>query len=296
MDLAMNGMVSLLPKLGELLNKEYKLQKSAEQDVVYLQTELQHMYANLNKVASVPRDELDEQDRLWAGEVRDISHDIEDLVENFLVSAAQGAVPPPDAGCFKVLTARLAILFRMVRARREVSTAIEGIKGKVHEVASRDERYRGRGGDGVHVPATGATWSPSTSTTIDPLLSILYEKHTLVGMDGARDGIINKLREANDVSKQLPKILSIVGFGGLGKTTLAKAVYDELHKGFDCAAFVPVSRNPDVKKVFKKLIYELDNQQYNSMNLSDLDESQLINQLRQSLGTKRYVHSTCCHT
>jgi hypothetical protein len=40
MDLAMNGMVSLLPKLGELLKEEYKLQKSAEQDVVYLQTEL----------------------------------------------------------------------------------------------------------------------------------------------------------------------------------------------------------------------------------------------------------------
>jgi hypothetical protein len=296
MDLAMNGMVSLLPKLGELLKDEYKLQKSAEQDVIYLQTELQHMYASLNKVASVPRDEVDEQDRLWAGEVREVSHDIEDLVENFLVSA-RGAVPPPDAGCFKVLRARLAILFKMARARREVASAMDGIKGKVHEVANRDERYRRRGGDAVHVPAAVATWSPGTSTTIiDPLLSILYEKHTLIGMDDARDRIINKLCEADHVSKQLPKILSIVGFGGLGKTTLAKAVYDELHKGFDCAAFVPVSRNPDVKKVFKKLLYELDNQLYNSLNLSDLDESQLIQQLRRSLGTKRYVHTQSSYT
>jgi ABC-type glutathione transport system ATPase component len=94
----------------------------------------------------------------------------------------------------------------------------------------------------------------------------------------------------------LPKILSIVGFGGLGKTTLAKAVYDKLHKGFDCTAFVPVSRNPDVKKVFKKLLYELDNQMYNSLNLSDLDESQLIQQLRRSLGTKRYVHTQSSYT
>jgi disease resistance protein RPM1 len=161
-------MVSLLPKLGELLKEEYKLQKSATQDVTYLQTELQRIHASLNKVASVPRDELDEEDRLWAGEVREVSHDIEDLVENFLVSAAQGAMPPPDAGCFKVLTARLAILFRMARARREVATAMEDIKGKVQEVASRDDRYRRRGGDAVHVPATGATWSPDTSTTIDP--------------------------------------------------------------------------------------------------------------------------------
>ncbi|KAK1642720.1 hypothetical protein QYE76_060525 [Lolium multiflorum] len=285
MDLAMNGMVSLLSKLGELLKEEYKLQKSAGRDVVYLQTELQHMHARLNKVASVPRDELDEEDRLWAGEVREVSHDIEDLVENFLVSA-QGAVRLlDDAGRLKSLAVRMAILYKMARARRKVVAAMEKIKGKVHEVASRDDRYRRRGGDGVHVPAT---WSPGASTTIDPLLSILYEKHTLVGMDDARDGIISKLREADHVAKQLPKILSIVGFGGLGKTTLAKAVYDELHKGFDCAAFVPVSRNPDVKKVFKKLLYEIDNQMCNSLNLSDLDESQLIKQLRKSLGTKRY--------
>jgi disease resistance protein RPM1 len=209
------------------------------------------------------------------------------------MSAAQAAVPPPNAGSFKVLSVRVAILYKMARARRELAAAMEGIKGKVHEVASRDGRYRGRGGDGVHVPATGATWSPGTSTTIDPLLSILYEKHTLVGMDDARDGIINKLREADHMSKQLPKILSIVGFGGLGKTTLAKTVYDELHKEFDCAAFVAVSRNPDVKKVFKNLLYELDNEKFNSMNLSDLEERQLIHQLRQSLGTKRYVRSAC---
>ncbi|CAM0877583.1 unnamed protein product [Alopecurus aequalis] len=254
MDLSMGGMVSLLPKLGELLNQEYKLQKSAEKDVIYLQTELQHMLASLNKAALVPRDELDEQDRLWAGEVRE------------------------------VLTARLAILFKMAKARRDVAAAMEAIKGKVHEVASRDDRYRRRGEDGVHVPAAGSTWSPGTITTIDPLLSVLYEKHTLVGMDDARDGIINKLREADHV----PKILSIVGFGGLGKTTLAKAVYDELHKGFDCAAFVPMSRNPDVKNFFKKLLYEVDKETYNRLNLSDLDERQLIDQLRQSLGTKRY--------
>jgi hypothetical protein len=29
------------------------------------------------------------------------------------------------------------------------------------------------------------------------------------------------------------------------------------------------------------------------MNLSDLEERQLIHQLRQSLGTKRYVRSAC---
>ena len=45
------------------------------------------MHAALCKVAEVPRDQLDEQVRLWAGEVRELSFDMEDVVGKFLVRA-----------------------------------------------------------------------------------------------------------------------------------------------------------------------------------------------------------------
>ena len=52
-------------------------------------------------------------------------------------------------------------------------------------------------------------------------------KKSLVGIENARDELTEKLCLDDDVSKQL-KILSIVGFGGLGKITLAKAIYDKV--------------------------------------------------------------------
>ena len=87
------------------------------------------------------------------------------------------------------------------------------------------------------------------------------------------------------------RTITIYGFGGLGKTTLVKAVYDRIKVQFDCTAFVSVSRNPDIIKIFKKMLYELDKGKYANINEVGRDEVQLIDELRRFLEGKRYVSS-----
>ncbi|CAL5003760.1 unnamed protein product [Urochloa decumbens] len=81
------------------------------------------------------------------------------------------------------------------------------------------------------------------------------------------------------------KVLSIVGCGGLGKTILADQVYQSVKSQFSCAAFVTVSRNPDVKKIFRDIAKEVGIHE----NLSDHDLKQLIDELRKHLQEKRYL-------
>jgi len=121
--------------------------------------------------------------------------------------------------------------------------------------------------------------------SVDPRITSLYtETADLVGIDEAREELITRLTKGHDMSTQ-QRIVSIVGFGGLGKTTLAKAVYEKLKGKFDCNAFVPVGRNPDLKKVFKDISIDLNSY----VNLEILDERQLINKLREFLENKRYL-------
>jgi len=94
------------------------------------------------------------------------------------------------------------------------------------------------------------------------------------------------LSEDEEGSQKNIKIVSIVGFGGLGKTTLAKALYDKVSKKYKCRDFVPVGQNQGVKKVLSDILFELDKELYKAAER--LDERQLINQLQEVLAGNRY--------
>ncbi|CAL5003762.1 unnamed protein product [Urochloa decumbens] len=112
-----------------------------------------------------------------------------------------------------------------------------------------------------------------------------HDRDELVGIDDPMKHIIEWLTMENKASSAEPKVLSIVGCGGLGKTTLANQVFKNVKSQFSCAAFVSVSRNPDIKKVLRDIAEEIgitDNILYH-------DEKKLVDKLRELLQDKRYL-------
>jgi hypothetical protein len=112
----------------------------------------------------------------------------------------------------------------------------------------------------------------------------------LVGIDNASDEVINMLSPTGNDEKL--KIISIVGFGGMGKTTLAKFVHDKLMKGknFQCGAFVSVGQNPEpLEGVLMNMISRLSNKLYKAVLSSPMDRPLLIHKLRHFLQDKRYA-------
>ena len=79
-----------------------------------------------------------------------------------------------------------------------------------------------------------------------------------------------------------------MGFGGLGKTTLANAIYRKLEGQFQCQAFVSVSQKPNIRKILRNMLSQAGYMVLDQTNMESWDEDQLIRTLRRFLADKRY--------
>ncbi|KAF8714055.1 hypothetical protein HU200_028050 [Digitaria exilis] len=135
MDLVAGAMGNLAPKLLQLLQDEYKLQKGLRDEVKSLAQELESTHVALCKVAQVPPDQLDPQVKLWARDVREASYDMEDVLDTFLVRVDGGGDDHTDKGKFERLREKMGMLFSLskLKARHDIARAIKDIKKQIQE-------------------------------------------------------------------------------------------------------------------------------------------------------------------
>ncbi|KAG2579307.1 disease resistance protein RGA5-like [Panicum virgatum] len=183
---------------------------------------------------------------------------------------------------------KIRSLLDRTKSRHRIVKEIEDLKKKVIEVAERKQRYRG--GDQSVVNANNAS--------VDPRARFIFEDAMkLVGINGPKGELISLMEQdqSGDGSfKQQPNLISIVGSGGLGKTTLANQVYQELKGQFKHRAFLSVSRNPDIKEILRSILYEVvSKEDFKDVMKGDYvstvaAENQLIKTIWDYLQDKRY--------
>ncbi|OQU84545.1 hypothetical protein SORBI_3004G074400 [Sorghum bicolor] len=100
------------------------------------------------------------------------------------------------------------------------------------------------------------------------------------------------LREWLDPKETNLVVISVWGFGGLGKTTLVRKVYDlEMErKSFDCYAWIAISHNYGIIVTLRQLIQELNEDQGKiPADLGTMHYNKLNDTLRGVLSNKRYL-------
>ncbi|CAL5035794.1 unnamed protein product [Urochloa decumbens] len=280
MELAMGAMGPLFPKLLQLLEDKYVAQRGLKREVESLSRELAMVHAALAEVSRAPPERLTEPDKLWARQIRELSYDMEDAVDAFILRVARLELAATADGAKEVLkriAGKATKMVKKIKERHQISEKIKDIKNLSKELSELRTRYTFSGG------------APAVNTGVDPRVINLYKNEgDLVGVEEARDELIWKLTCPED-NKSL-KIVSIVGSGGLGKTTLAKLAYDQLKaQSFDCWAFVSVGRNPNVTNTLREMLEKLDQKSSREVDMASWNGERFCEELYKFLQGKRYI-------
>ena len=114
--------------------------------------------------------------------------------------------------------------------------------------------------------------------------SYVYEER-ITGRDSDKEEVVGMLLNTN--VEQDVSFMTIVGIGGLGKTTLAQLVYndDRIKRAFQLRLWVCVSREFGVKEILCKMLMSLPDDKFDGLVLD-----QLQRKVREHIETHRYLH------
>ncbi|GJN10107.1 hypothetical protein PR202_ga28171 [Eleusine coracana subsp. coracana] len=281
---------SLVSNGGQLLAEQYRQLRGVRSEVAELRDDLATMNALLRMQSEAedgaadplrPRvDEAAARARLRLG-----GH-------HRPLPAARQVPPGRQRGA-----TRFRHLLRTLFSRRRLAAEINALRARAVAIGDRHARY------GVDREALRRCRSAvSAAPPLAPRrANNNADAHQLVGIDGQVHALAGRLKARAD-GERLLKVLSVVGFGGLGKTTLALELCRRVEADFERQAMVSVSQafepGRDLRPLLKRLLRQLvkptttDNDQgiKEEGTLGDiegLDDDKLAKKLEELLNDKR---------
>lgn len=110
--------------------------------------------------------------------------------------------------------------------------------------------------------------------TIDRTTTSSIEESQVHGRDDEKNYLLSKVLLQSGDEHILPDVISIVGAGGLGKTTLAQLVYNDekVKEKFDHRIWICVSNPFDEYRVAQGILEAIEDHQHNKTHLQTLHE------------------------
>ncbi|KAI0496248.1 hypothetical protein KFK09_022562 [Dendrobium nobile] len=252
-----NMVISLvIPKLCSLLSDISR----ADSDVSWLRDELRSMRSFLEQADDSDEHGGDKANFLtWIDQIREAVYDSEDIIESFDFWRRVNSFY--SFPC--ILNSRYNLTYR-----------IQDLRSRVADISRRRQEYI----------SPGSVSHSNDSRSKDAWLQGLLASSPFTNQDG---GEVVGLRE--DLEQLLGWVLagppeltvvSVVGMGGLGKTTLVKRVFNhgEVRRLFDRSAWIYVSQTAKLRDIFSdmaKRLMEVPTSEIDALDVVELQEELL---------------------
>jgi hypothetical protein len=265
----LGGAMFRLPGMldGLLQRHGAMLPRGAEDEILLIKRDMEEIIAILKGLPVDGRSTMSVS--CWTKEVRELSYDMEDFIDEYEHVRSR----PPTPRRNRKVTRRWRRgstnspywLREQLRQRLWMANKIREFSVRAQEAIGRHNEYKL---GSVAPNASGATradvsssssWQPavdaSSSSPWQPAPS--WHDDMLIGIDATMDKLEEWLMPIHGEEHQKLRVVSVVGPGGVGKTTLANELYLKLGQRFECQAFVRTSQRPDMRKLFINMLSQL---------------------------------------
>ncbi|XP_026416794.1 putative disease resistance protein RGA4 [Papaver somniferum] len=276
-----NGVTEIIKKVLPVIAQQISSSWGVKDDLRKLKETLESIQALMSDAER--KQVNDEAVRLWLRRLKDVVYDADDVMDEFIYETMRSNKHRVQA----LVSSSNPLFFRFKMARN-----IRAINQKLDEIHKNSQRFRFQN--------TGSAQENQNKELIkkrNRLTTSDVDDSLLLGREGAKSYIINLLIEkpspsvpssSSEISTQQHNVstLSIVGMGGLGKTTVAQMVYkdDSMVRNFEPRAWVCVSDPFDIFKILRDIIESITGRKCEDPSNVDV----LAKQVKENLLGKKY--------
>jgi disease resistance protein RPM1 len=266
---------NVLDKLTTLMQEEMHLLRGVSEEAVWIADELEQIKAFLRAA-----DEMEDRSHgldVCVKQLRDVAYDIEDALDEYRLRLMVTHQHGHDLNAF---LGNIVSSIKNLKARHQIASEIQRIKSRFLSISEGSQRFQSETND---AKIAAKTWHYHRQN------ALLVDEADLVGIENPKNQQISWLIQG-DTGRE---VVSVVGMGGLGKTTLVKKVYDDeqvkLH--FKYRAWITVSQSLKMEEILKHMLQQLYRAKRKAVpqGVDSMSNDQLITKINNFLQQKRYL-------
>ncbi|GLU17209.1 hypothetical protein SLE2022_335970 [Rubroshorea leprosula] len=211
--------------------------------------------------------------KLWLENLRDVAREAEDVVDEVVYERLK-----QEVWIQKQMKKKVCLFFTFSNPfifRLKMANKIKNLIASIVEISKEAADFGLQSRLASHEPRSNLQTTYSSPS---------YCPRVIIGRENDVSKIVDLLIDPKN--EESLSIISVVGMGGLGKTTLAKSVqnHEKIVRNFGKTIFICVSEVFDVKKILKEMLESL-----TKMGCSIENEAIIVEKIQDELKNENYL-------